>query len=244
MQKKWLIIGIAILVLGGFLAWLFMASSQPLPGTKVADLGREHITDISDFEYNSNPPTSGSHFPLWAKKGVYDRVISDGYLIHSLEHGYVVISYNCDKQAVSFQSSARLASRSKQVIRQAQAHEGEPVEIHDIATDSANQSFRPLMRMIVTGSAAVSFFTPDNPPPVEVKLSENFQTEECKNLISQLSAFLNDFPRLIIVPRPSLDSRIALTAWNYIDKPDQFDEERIKKFIETHHNQGPEKTAE
>jgi len=234
MNNKIIFSVVGVLALGGFLAWLFMASNQPLPGTKVADLGREHITDISDFEYNSNPPTSGSHFPVWAKKGVYDRVLSDGHLIHSLEHGYVVISYNCDKEVVSSQSS---------VVRQAYAQE-KPVEIHDVATDSANQSFRPLMRMIAAGSAAMSFFTPDNPPPVEVELSGNFQTEECKNLVNQLSAFLDQFPRLIIVPRPSLDSRIALTAWTYIDKLDQFDGERIKKFIETHHNQGPEKTVE
>ncbi|MDP3973288.1 MAG: DUF3105 domain-containing protein [Candidatus Daviesbacteria bacterium] len=233
MNNRIILIGIAVLAIGGFLVWLFMASNQPLPGEKIADLGREHITDISDFEYNSNPPTSGSHFPVWAKKGVYDRVLSDGYLIHSLEHGYVIISYNCDKEVVSSQSS---------VVIQAYAHEGESVEIHDVATDSAG--IKPLTRMMVTANTATSFFMPDNPPPVEVELSENFQTEECKNLINQLSAFLDQFQRLIIVPRPSLDSRIALTAWVYIDKLNQFDGERIKKFIETHHNQGPEKTAE
>ena len=72
--------------------------TKPLPGEIVADMGRDHVTDIAGITYSSNPPTSGPHFPVWAKKGVYDRLMSDGYLIHSLEHGYVVISYDCSNE--------------------------------------------------------------------------------------------------------------------------------------------------
>jgi hypothetical protein len=234
MNNKIILIIIGVLIFGGFLIWLFIASSKPVPGEKFADLGRDHVNDISDEEYNSNPPTSGKHFPVWAKRGVYNRVLSDGHLLHSLEHGYVVISYNCDIQTPS----------SSFLVPTTYAHEGEPVEIHDVATDSANQSFRPLMRMIVTGSTAMSFFTPDNPPPQEIELSEIFQSEDCQNLVNQLSDFLDSFQRLIIVPRPGMDARIALTAWTRLEKLDDFDKETIKTFIETYHNQGPEKTVE
>lgn len=229
MDKKFIII-LTILFLG-LLAWLFMESSKPLPGGKIADLGQTHVTDISDITYNSNPPTSGTHFPVWAKRGVYDRVLSDGHLIHSLEHGYIVISYNCDQEAVSFQLS---------LIRHASAHEGEPIEIHNIATGSA----KPLMQMKVSVAGEMSVFTPENPPAKEVELSEKFQSESCKNLVSQLSLLLEDYHRLIIVPRPGMDNRIALTAWTYIDKFNEVDLERIKKFADAHHNMGPEKTQE
>jgi hypothetical protein len=81
--KKWgLILGSIAVVVGGFI-WIIMVSSQPLPGGEVEDQGRQHETDITDIKRNSNPPTSGPHFPIWAKPGVYTQVISDGYLIHT-----------------------------------------------------------------------------------------------------------------------------------------------------------------
>lgn len=223
-------IAVFIVTLGWLFISSFTSSKTNQPGEKIEDLGREHVSNISDVVYNSNPPTSGSHFPVWAKNGAYDRVLSDGYLIHSLEHGYIVISYNCDKEAVSFQPS---------VIRQVQAHEGEPVEIHDIATSSA----KPLMQMKLASKDTDSF-TPDNPPDKEIELSENFQLESCNQLVKDLSGLLNDFSRLIVVPRPNLDSRIAITAWGKLEKLDSFDKVKITKFIKAYHNKGPEKTME
>ncbi len=239
MQKKWLIIGVIILLTVGLLGWLFFISlrpQQPLPGEKVDDLGREHVTDISKVIYNSNPPTSGLHFPVWTKRGVYDRVLSDGYLIHSLEHGYVVLSYNCDQKipASSFQFP----------VSNTYAHEGEPVEIHNIATDSASESAKPLTRMKTTVDSQMSFFTPQNPPEKEVELSEEFNSDSCKELISQLGSFLDRYKRIIVVPRPNLDNRIALTAWTRLEKMNSFDRERIKTFIDAYHNKAPEKTIE
>jgi len=45
-------------------------------------------------EYNSNPPTSGSHYGNPAKPGFRDEVIADGNIIHSMEHGLVWVSYH------------------------------------------------------------------------------------------------------------------------------------------------------
>ena len=230
MDKK-IIIGLIFAITVGLLAWLFMESSKPLPGQKIEDLGRDHLTDLSEISYNSNPPTSGAHFPVWAKKGLYDRVLSDGHLIHSLEHGYIVISYNCDQEAVSFQPLA---------IRHASAHEGEPIEIHNIATGSA----KPLMQMKVSIAGEMSAFTPQNPPEKEVELSSNFQSDSCRQLIENLGKLAEKYEQVIVMPRPNLDSRIALTAWTYLDKFDDFDEARIKRFIDAHLNMGPEKTQE
>ena len=50
--------------------------------------------------------------------------------------------------------------------------------------------------------------------------------------------------RLILVPRPSLDTKMALTAWVRIDKMDDVDESRILRFIRAYHNKGPERTME
>ena len=50
--------------------------------------------------------------------------------------------------------------------------------------------------------------------------------------------------KLIVVPRQNLDTNFALTAWTYLDKFNEFDEQRVTKFIDAHLNQGPEKTME
>ncbi len=86
---KWLLFLALILILG---YWFF---SRPAPGEIIADQGREHVGDITDFNYNSNPPTSGPHFADWARPGFYEQSLNDGNLIHSLEHGYVIVSFNC-----------------------------------------------------------------------------------------------------------------------------------------------------
>jgi Protein of unknown function (DUF3105) len=65
-----------------------------LPGDKFPDLGQEHIPEGEPVEYNSNPPTSGSHYAVWAKWGIYETAPLDQRLVHNLEHGGIVISYD------------------------------------------------------------------------------------------------------------------------------------------------------
>jgi hypothetical protein len=43
---------------------------------------------LSDKEF---PPTSGKHYDNWAPFGVYDEPIEDGFAVHDLEHGGVVV---------------------------------------------------------------------------------------------------------------------------------------------------------
>ncbi len=87
--------GMAILIIG-VIVWAFMESSKKLPGVEYPDQGREHIPLTENFEFNSNPPTSGKHNADWIRAGIYETPKEDPYLVHSLEHGYVIISYNCD----------------------------------------------------------------------------------------------------------------------------------------------------
>lgn len=231
---------VAIFIYLGFS--LYKSTAGPQPGQEVADIGAEHTNDISGITYNSNPPTSGTHFPIWAKKGAYDRVISDGYLLHSLEHGYIVLSYNCTKEISNISPNLEaLRAGGKFPISNAYAHETD--EPHEEPLESTSSAV-PLTRMLIKLEGGISAFTPENPPEDEVGLPAEFQSEECKKLVGNLSKFLEDWQRVIIVPRPSLDTTIALTAWGRVDKMDKFDEARIKKFIQAFHNRGPEQTVE
>jgi hypothetical protein len=45
-------------------------------------------------QYNSNPPTSGPHYDQTARSGFREVEISDGHIVHNLEHGDVWISYH------------------------------------------------------------------------------------------------------------------------------------------------------
>lgn len=235
MKKNTVVKAVVLLVLAFGLYKFFVWFNSPvdtstLPGQEVADLGRDHTVNISGIIYNSNPPTSGEHFPVWAKKGVYDRLVSDGYLIHSLEHGYVIISYDCTKL-----SPASGFSLVKSVF----AHEGE-----EIPVEGEDKPSSPLHKMLVGTEGDMSFFTPENPPAVEVALPEDFGTEECKSLVNELSSFVSDWERLIVVPRVNMDTQIALTAWTRIQKLDKLDNQTITDFIKAYHNRGPEVTNE
>jgi hypothetical protein len=67
-----------------------LANIQTLP-----DLGQAHIDRTGPApEYNSNPPTSGSHAPTAAVCGIYRELVPDINLVHDLEHGVVIISYD------------------------------------------------------------------------------------------------------------------------------------------------------
>jgi hypothetical protein len=97
---KWFGIGIVAFIILFGIVWIVLTlkkeSSKPLPGKEIAVLGRTHVSVGTKVKYNSNPPTSGDHYATWTKSGVYNDEIDDGYLVHSLEHGYVVISHNCE----------------------------------------------------------------------------------------------------------------------------------------------------
>jgi hypothetical protein len=54
-----------------------------------------HLPECSDIEYEMSPPVYGDHYPVWAAYQTYDYPVPDGYLVHSLEHGAVVIAYDC-----------------------------------------------------------------------------------------------------------------------------------------------------
>ncbi|MFQ5657134.1 MAG: DUF255 domain-containing protein [Candidatus Methylomirabilales bacterium] len=124
-----------------------------LPGTRVPDMGHDHIPSVntSHAPYNSDPPTSGPHVRRTAEWGIYDQPVPKELLVHNLEHGGVIIHYNCD----------------------------------------------------------------------------------CPEFVKKLAAIAKryDGRQVILAPYPGMDHKIALTAWTRIDKFNEFDEERIVRFI-------------
>jgi hypothetical protein len=75
---------------------LHPAASCPVTIDSPELLASPHIPEGAPTAYNSNPPTSGPHYPVWANFTEFSVPIDDGYLVHSLEHGAVALLYKCD----------------------------------------------------------------------------------------------------------------------------------------------------
>jgi hypothetical protein len=54
-----------------------------------------HVPTCSALEYPRHPPAGGPHYGTWADFGVYAQPVPWPFLVHSLEHGAVVLAYNC-----------------------------------------------------------------------------------------------------------------------------------------------------
>jgi hypothetical protein len=62
-----------------------------------------------------------------------------------------------------------------------------------------------------------------------------YNCEGCDDLVSKLADIVRRYPdKVILAPYPGMKTRIALTAWSYIDAFDEFDERRVIRFIEAH----------
>lgn len=120
-RRQWIIVGIvAAVVVVAIAALIIVSNSNAAP--KVAALpsspsspslteesypeqSRDHIQRGTPHDpYNSNPPTSGPHYAdrpnmLQVPANFYDDSDAplDEDLIHSMEHGYVIIWYDCEK---------------------------------------------------------------------------------------------------------------------------------------------------
>jgi len=112
--------GLALIVLVG-LGFALRGSPTPEVGESVAVMpNANHVEEGADpGPYSTDPPTSGPHYASELDAGFYD--ISDqqqpypaGYLVHNLEHGYVIFWYNCS--LVSDQDCSDLKSSIQSVM--------------------------------------------------------------------------------------------------------------------------------
>jgi hypothetical protein len=64
-----------------------------------------------------------------------------------------------------------------------------------------------------------------------------FDAEQCRDLRNALGEIAvaagGDGIKLVMTPDTTMEHRIALTAWQYMDTMDEVDEERIRTFLET-----------
>lgn len=58
-----------------------------------------HVPDGMPVAYNSNPPSSGPHYGSWANFQEFTQPVDDRYLVHALEHGAVLLLYDCEGSA-------------------------------------------------------------------------------------------------------------------------------------------------
>jgi hypothetical protein len=106
-QRKWRNYaiggGIVILVLG-VLGILIRQGIKPAAGESVAIPAnyQTHVDIGTPLNYPSDPPAGGRHYASEFNKGFYDEATipnqpgdAAGYLVHNLEHGYVIFWYNC-----------------------------------------------------------------------------------------------------------------------------------------------------
>lgn len=159
-------VAVVVLAVVGFLVYREATAVPPekddsagLPGVFYPSQGNQHLQPNETYNgYNSNPPTSGPHAPTAQPPGIYREPIPKEVLVHSMEHGTVLVLYNCP--------------------------------------------------------------------------------QGCDDLRQQLEAIVQEYGEdgklVLAAPYPDMDATIALVAWTRLDKFDEFDEGRIRRFIEVH----------
>jgi hypothetical protein len=101
------IIGSAIIVVVlSLVAFFVYDSARPSEGESIPIIENAgaHVSEGTDpGPFNSDPPTSGRHYGQPLNPGFYEEDDSEtqlaypeGYLLHNLEHGYVIFWYNCE----------------------------------------------------------------------------------------------------------------------------------------------------
>ena len=88
------VVGVLMAAVAIFAAWSYFRPTEQL-GEHFASMGRTHVPQNTPVpKYNSSPPTSGPHAGP-ARWEDYAAEISELNQVHNLEHGGIVIQYNC-----------------------------------------------------------------------------------------------------------------------------------------------------
>ena len=75
-------------------------NSLPYVGQPVDEMPHTHVQPPANVTYLHTPPTSGCHYNLGygdapIQTGLYNQSVPNEYWVHNLEHGYIVVLYNC-----------------------------------------------------------------------------------------------------------------------------------------------------
>lgn len=120
-RAVWWIIGIgAIGALIGGIVWVIIVNkSVPLGedfSRAMSHEGATHITEGEKVAYQSNPPTSGPHWPDPLRDGIYEEEKPDEAVVHSMEHGRIWISYRSSIPGDIKERLRAIAKREARVI--------------------------------------------------------------------------------------------------------------------------------
>jgi len=97
-------------------------SGYPYPVQTFADQGRDHLAVGETYgAYNSSPPTSGPHAPSPAPWGVSSVELPKEVPVHNMEHGGVVVWYNCaaGPQPLDQTACTQLRDRLAAIVQEA-----------------------------------------------------------------------------------------------------------------------------
>jgi hypothetical protein len=119
----WAGTGAVALGLIGYAIWVAFRPSYGESVPIMADT--RHVPEGSDpGPYNSDPPTSGRHYENTLQAGFYSEADRqgmgehpEGFLVHNLEHGYVIFWYNC--QLIAEQECIDLKADIQQALDRA-----------------------------------------------------------------------------------------------------------------------------
>ena len=98
----WGSVAVVALAVLGYALWV---AFRPSSGESIPIMASSNHVDEGEDPgpYNSDPPTSGPHYANEFNSGFYDEEDAanmadypEGYLVHNLEHGYVIFWYNCN----------------------------------------------------------------------------------------------------------------------------------------------------
>jgi hypothetical protein len=97
---SWVPIAAAVLLVvaviaGGYFLLTPRADATKTEGVLQTNEGQTHVPEGSPIQYANNPPSSGNHYPAPKPWGVYEQAIAPGYWVHNLEHGGIVVLYDC-----------------------------------------------------------------------------------------------------------------------------------------------------
>lgn len=104
--------GVALLVLAVVVFFVLKSSYANAAGASAGPVGAEEVIPVNSRDhipegtdpgpYPSDPPAGGHHFPVTFPAKFYQEsdvaslpAYPQGYLVHDLEHGYVIFWYNC-----------------------------------------------------------------------------------------------------------------------------------------------------
>jgi hypothetical protein len=104
-SSRMIFTAVAVAVVAGVGYLLFSSGGPDAPE---GDVGQSvqtmpdsgHVEEGTDVDYNTDPPTSGPHYAGTLPAGFYNPgdinvLFPESFIMHSLEHGYVVFWYNC-----------------------------------------------------------------------------------------------------------------------------------------------------